>query len=274
MYSKNNIRSLLEELRVRPSKKHGQNFLFNKSYAERIVQAAEIKDNEPVCEVGAGLGALTNLLVEQTKNLLVIEQEPQFVKHLQSLHTEPNIEILCQDALTFTFPSDTTWNLVSNVPYSISTDLLLWIINQRASITRSTLLFQKEFAARLAATPGNKQYGSITVLAKVYLEAKLLFTIPGDAFYPPAEVESQLISFTTRKTPLVPTELQEQFTKIVRASFSMRRKTLLNCLMRLNITPDKESLHELLLSAGIDSKRRGETLSVEEFLKLTQLLSN
>ena len=162
--------------------------------------------------------------------------------------------------------------VASNVPYSISTDVTLWVLKNRSSIVRASLLLQKEFARRLAADPGGREYGSLTVARTLYAEAELGPIIPGDAFVPPTEVESQAIQLVLREAPLIEGIDPERLESVVRTAFGQRRKTLLNSLSRYPGLDSKATLEKILLECGIDPQRRAETLSVEEFGELAKKL--
>ncbi len=276
------IKSRLARLGIEPRKSRGQNFLANPVIADEILAFSGVERSSVVLEVGPGLGALTERLVFLGCEFYALEVEEGFVKLL--LEEFPKLrpeQIICADALEIDPAAigsglgvKREFELVSNVPYSISSELVLWVIKNRAAFVSASLLLQKEFAERLGAEPGGRDYGSLTVLRSVFFDAELGPVVAGSEFYPETEVESQVIKLTRRKVPRVELEDTEYFEKVVRAAFSKRRKTLLNSLGASGVMGSKEEVGELLERCGIDGKRRAETLSVEEFGRIASLSSS
>lgn len=271
------VREILSELGVRPTKRRGQNFLFESSAASKIVAFARLSKDNSVLEVGPGLGALTEHILSITEKYLFVEVEEKFseylIKTFDSLgeHNSYCGSILEASAKDLAERLGVEkFRFVSNAPYSISTDILLWVINNRNSIKDASLLLQKQFAERIAASPGTKEYGSLTVLANAFAECSLGAVFPGSIFHPSADVESRLLKLTFLEKPRVLIPNQAFFEKVVRAAFSHRRKTLLNSINSSPLPLSKEEVAEHLLNCNISSSRRAETLELEEFAALTR----
>lgn len=264
----------LHTLGVTPSKRRGQNFLQNPAIADQIASFAEIRPGETVVEIGAGLGALTEMLLPYAANLWIVEIERELCTHLEKRFPEiPADRIVCADVrqqpLSTLLPAASgKCVVVSNVPYSISSELTLWLFENRRQISRASLLLQREFAERLAAEPGSRAYGSLTVMRKCYAEAHLGAIVPGSEFFPPAEVDSRLVELRFYDEDLQKDIAPELFEHVVRAAFSQKRKTLLNCLTGAKLFSTKAETAEFLSKLGIDPGCRAEALEVDDFLRI------
>lgn len=264
------IRAALEAMEVTPRKSRGQNYLCDRGVIDKIVRFAGITKADTVIEIGPGLGALTDELVAAAGRYTAVELEPKCQAHL--LDTCPGLtpeQIVIADVRTISLPDERfgtpPYVVVSNVPYSLSSEITLWLLKHRGCVTRASFLLQREFAERLAAVPGSKVYGSLTVLRTLFADAQLGPIIPGTVFLPPAEVESRLIELRMLPEPRFPVASVPLFERVVRAAFSTRRKTLLNALSGSTLGFEKSVVRELLHDAGVDEGRRAETLSLEEF---------
>lgn len=276
-----NVKAVLEELGVQPSKRKGQNFLFDPSIAEKLVRFASLSEDDAVLEVGPGLGTLTRALLASGQPLRVAEIEPAFCKYLEREFEALTAEHIYQgDARKLNLAEVAkamgreSIAVVSNVPYSFSSDIVLWILAAYPLVHSASLLLQEEFADRLCAGPGSRTYGAISVQRTVFAEAFLGPKVPGNAFHPPANVSSRVLRLEMRPEPLVPAELQASFRNVVRAAFNQRRKTLHNALSSGLPQFEKAEWRELLEQCSVDPKRRAETLSVEEFLSLTKAMTS
>jgi 16S rRNA (adenine1518-N6/adenine1519-N6)-dimethyltransferase len=274
--SRFSAKTILNELGHRANKLRGQNFLSNKRQAEKIALFFGLNKSETILEIGPGLGALTEQLSEYVDRLYLVEIEKSFCDYLEK--SIPNLRpnnIFCSDIRDFKLSrihdDDKPVTVYSNVPYSISTEVILWLFSNREHISRAVLLLQKEFALRLIAKAGSKEYGSLTVLRELYCDAKKGFVIKGNDFFPSADVESLLIELTFLDNPRVPILEEESFTNLVRAAFASRRKTLINNLMQYLEVRSKEELVQLLDLNGIDGTRRAETLTLQEFWTIFKL---
>ena len=271
------VRRLIERIDFKPSKRFGQNFLIDRGSIGVICSFAALEAGESVLEIGPGLGAISPFLAAHSKNYYAVELEAKFIPLL--LEALPKIapaNIICSDIRDVDLTADERFGssalaVISNVPYSLSSEIILWILRQRARISRAALLLQREFAERVAAKPGGKEYGSLTVLCNLYADARIGPKISGSCFFPPAAVESRLLELKMLPTPReqVDAALLE---KLVRSSFSARRKTLLNSISGSGNFGEKKEVDALLNEAGIDPVRRAETLSLSEFAGIVRIL--
>ncbi|MBF0180069.1 MAG: 16S rRNA (adenine(1518)-N(6)/adenine(1519)-N(6))-dimethyltransferase RsmA [Magnetococcales bacterium] len=256
-----------------PRKRIGQHFLNDAALAERIVLASGVTHGDWVVEIGPGLGALTRPLLTHTGRVLAIELDERLPEHLMRVTAGlGELRVERGDALRVDYRELAArlggpLQIVANLPYYLSSQLLLHFLEQGDAIARMTLMFQDEVAQRIAARPGTKAYGTLSVLCGVWLASEILFTIPPTAFHPPPKVMSAVIRLTRRAQPLVPVEDPALFSRVVHAAFGQRRKVLSNALKVLDPAPAA-----WLQRAGIDPERRGETLSIAEFAGLTRAI--
>lgn len=269
--SRAEIKAILENLGVKPSKDFGQNFLINPFVVSEIVDFAVPEDNEQLVEIGPGLGALTAELVH-FKSLTLIEIEKNFCKYLKKLF--PAVNILNEDVRFVDFAdfSKGTNNLVvfGNLPYSFSSQIIFHLLEFSCSIKRAILMLQKEFAERLAAVPSTKAYGALSVITQLKAEAVLGPIFPGDCFYPRAAVDSQVIELRFFKEPKYEIKDDLFLKQLIQAAFSKRRKKLVNTLTKLDLS--SENILDSLSSLGISKDARAEELSVEEFVALAKII--
>jgi 16S rRNA (adenine1518-N6/adenine1519-N6)-dimethyltransferase len=269
------VKKMFKDHGLAPKKWMGQNLLVDKMYLGKIVQAASIKPEEPVVEVGAGLGVLTEALVRRGARVWALEFDSGFYAVLEEKFAgSDQVTLIHVDALKFDF-----WDLsreigklrvVANLPYSISSRLIFTFHENRDIFSSLHILLQKEVAERLVAEPGTKDYGVLTVLLGASAKVELLFDIPPKAFFPSPEIISSLVSVQFPDTPPVPVSDSRLLTRLVKASFTGRRKTLRNTLKNtatIGVAPD--AIVRAAGIAGIDLMRRGETLSPEEFCRFT-----
>jgi 16S rRNA (adenine1518-N6/adenine1519-N6)-dimethyltransferase len=272
------IKTILDSLGVRPSKRRGQNFLLDKDLVRRIVEFADLEKSDAIVEIGPGLGALTSQIVSQDK-ILVVELEPHFCDYLKdSLPGLPPENVWCRDVLTTSLEECCAalgverCRVMSNVPYSISTDVILWLIENRKYLTDATLLLQREYAERIASAEGSKRYGSLSVLRALYADAELGPKVPGSCFHPPANVESLVLKLHFLDEPRLPVRNEKFFTKIVRTAFNQRRKTLRNSLASGELAIPKDKIEEALGKLSISPSLRAERLSLEQFVAIADVL--
>lgn len=272
-----NVKSALREIGINPSKARGQNFLHDEGTVSTILAFAALKDDETVIEIGPGLGALTRHLAARGERFRAIEVEPAFAKfvigYVPALSRDRVIISDVRELSLAELPfASAPVTIVSNVPYSISSELVLWLIENRRHIKRASLLLQREFAERLAAGPGSRAYGSLSVLRALHANARLGPVISGGSFIPPAEVESRLLELRFLGAPRHPVADEAKFEEAVRAAFGQRRKTLLNSLAGSGRFGGKDAVSRALTDAGIEPARRAETLTLEELLLLSEKL--
>ncbi|HEY2954963.1 MAG TPA: 16S rRNA (adenine(1518)-N(6)/adenine(1519)-N(6))-dimethyltransferase RsmA [Candidatus Eisenbacteria bacterium] len=259
-----------------PRKRFGQNFLIREDVAERIVQHCRLHEDDVVVEIGPGAGALTPLLAQRARRLVAVEKDFGLAALLrEELAEHPRVEIVEGDFLEFDLAAAARAHgaarlaVVGNIPYNITTPVLERIFEQRAAVRSAVLLVQKEYAARLAAAAGTPEYGSLTLFARFHALMEPLMTVGAAAFWPRPEVDSMLVRFLLRERAPVEVPSVSLLFRIVRGSFQMRRKQLSNTLEdSLGIT--KAEAERLCRAADVDPRRRGETLTLDEFAKLAR----
>jgi 16S rRNA (adenine1518-N6/adenine1519-N6)-dimethyltransferase len=259
----------------RPLKSLGQNFLVDGNIIEKIIISANIQPDQPVLEIGPGRGALTKHLAKCASRLLLIEFDHALAAFHSNLHREnQRVTVIDADILKISLEdilSETTmkWNVVANLPYNISTEVLFRLYNVHRKLAGMTLMLQKEVGDRLAAPPDCSAYGVTTVLLGLWFEIRKLFVVPPGCFNPSPKVDSVVLSFTPLSAPRAEVGDEDVFRSVVRSSFSMRRKTLNNCLRSSEFSKHIDC-GSLLDECAIDGRRRGETLSFEEFAALSR----
>jgi 16S rRNA (adenine1518-N6/adenine1519-N6)-dimethyltransferase len=244
--------------------------LVDQGALSEVADFANIEADIDVLEIGPGIGALTAELAIRTQRLKLIEIEERFCELLRASY--PRITTICGNILTQQpeqMLSGAT-AVVSNVPYSISSELVFWILDARKYVRTASLLLQKEFAERLASEPGSRSYGALTVSRAYVADAELGPVITRDKFYPKPDVDSRLVRLAIEREPKIHVANEEHFFRIVRASFSSKRKTILNSLSGSGCCGTRQDTANLLSRAGIDPARRAETLSLSEFACLAE----
>jgi 16S rRNA (adenine1518-N6/adenine1519-N6)-dimethyltransferase len=254
----------------------GQHFLRDRDVARRIVELVAPTSRDLVVEIGAGRGALTEHLAPSCRRLLALEVDTGLAARLRErFGTSPHVEVLEADARRFDYarlrdrlPDPGSRVLVvGNLPYSVGKPILMALVEAGRAIDEMALMLQKEVAERIAAPPGNKIYGSLSVLTQIACDVSLAFTVPPGAFSPPPQVDSAVIHLRVRAAPPVPIADPKRFNAVVHAAFGQRRKNLANALAAgLGLSSDRA--RALVASAGIDPGRRAETLSLSEFAHL------
>lgn len=257
---------------IRPKKSLGQHFLKDRAYLGKIVDAARIGPADRVLEIGPGLGGLTRLLAARAERVLALELDDRLIGVLRDdFAGSQNVEIVHGDALTFDYGSLAgPWKVVANLPYYISTPLVQRLIEHRDRFSTLTVMLQKEVAERIAAPPGGKEYGFLSVLVQLYTDPRMEFSVPPGAFSPPPDVESAVITLSVLDRPAAALLDEPFFFRLVKEAFSQRRKTLRNALRRLGLPP--LTAEDAARRTGIDLARRPETLSVAEFAALADAL--
>lgn len=257
---------------IRPKKSLGQHFLKDPHYLKKIADAARINPEDQVLEIGPGLGHLTRELAARAKKVIALELDERLIPRLGEEFSEAaRIEIVHADALAYQYETlSGRWKVVANLPYYISTPIIQKLLQFREKFTTLTLMLQKEVAERIAAPPGGREYGYLSVLVQLYTEARLEFIVPPGAFTPQPEIDSAVITLVVRDAPAVAVRDEHFFFRLVKAAFSQRRKTLRNAIRQLGLP--KERTDQVLSATGIDLSRRAETLSVGDFGTLADFL--
>ncbi len=273
------VRTLLAKYSISPVKRLGQHFLMDKGIMKEILRIAEVDSRDTVVEIGPGLGEMTKLLASKAKRVIAIEVDESMVALLkEQLEEYDNIVLHRGDALKFDFLNESRkWceklKVVSNLPYNISTQLLFRFVEMREAFSGITLMLQKEVAERIVAIPGGKQYGVLSVLLQIYCDASIRRIVPPSSFFPRPKVESAVVRFDLLQKPRVKIEDEAIFRKVVKASFGHRRKTLKNALKHVAFfNLEGEKIEVNLRKAGIDLRRRGETLTLGEFATISEVI--
>ncbi|PSM04037.1 16S rRNA (adenine(1518)-N(6)/adenine(1519)-N(6))-dimethyltransferase [Clostridium botulinum] len=270
-----NTKEIVNKYEFKFNKNLGQNFLIDESVLEDIIEGAEINKEDTVIEIGPGVGTLTKELLERAKEVYSIELDGDLIPILQEeLKEYNNFTLIHKDALKIDFnelmEDKDSIKLVANLPYYVTTPIISRLLTEKSNFKSLTIMIQKEVAERINAEPNCKEYGSLTVLVQYYCNTKIIRKVSPNSFIPRPKVDSIVIKLDRLSEPRVRVKSQKLFFNVVRSSFNMRRKTLWNSLKSLNI--DKESMENAFERAGIDPKRRGETLSIEEFGKLSDCI--
>jgi 16S rRNA (adenine1518-N6/adenine1519-N6)-dimethyltransferase len=274
-------RILLKAWNLRPKKHLGQNFLMNQSLAEQIVDCAMLEADDQVFEIGCGLGAITIPAAQKVTRLVAVEKDPQLLDLLRSelaARQLPNVQLVNQDILTLNFmeyfDSETPPAIViGNLPYNISSQIVVYLIAARVHINRALLMLQKEMAQRLIAPPGNRDYGRLSVMLQYCAHVSVVAEAPANMFYPRPKIDSQVIKVTFKEHIPYPADDEKMLSRVVKAGFSQRRKTLRNALTGNILEADHACVEAWLGQADIDPRRRAETLAVEEFVRLANVIS-
>lgn len=259
----------------------GQNFLIDVNILEKMIKQANIHKQCGIIEIGPGIGSLTEQLALHAKNVVAYEIDQRLLPILEdTLRSYENVKIIHADILKVDihatirthFGSDQPVHVVANLPYYITTPILMNLLQARLPIERFTVMIQKEVADRMAAKPNNKNYGSLSIAVQYFTEAHVLFDVPKTAFIPQPNVTSSILTLIKRPTPLVNVFDEAHFFEVVRACFKHRRKTIGNNLVQQYPLIEKEQMERLLEQIGISPKRRAESLTIEEFATISNTL--
>jgi 16S rRNA (adenine1518-N6/adenine1519-N6)-dimethyltransferase len=272
--------TLLKAWNIKAHKALGQNFLKDPNICRKIVSLAKIDEPEIVLEIGAGLGAMTIELAVKAHRVIAVEKDRQLLPLLRAellAHRVQNVQLLQQDILSLEWEPlvrslDKPLVVMGNLPYNISSQIIVMLIRKRRWVDRAVLMFQKELADRLVAGPGSKTYGRLSVMLQFYADLARLQTIPANMFYPKPKVDSALlgIQFKREIDPFATDE--KLLARVVQAAFGQRRKTMRNALSAGLLPLDAPAAEVVLNASHIDPRRRAETLSVEEYVVLTNQL--
>ena len=261
---------------LRPQKRLGQNFLTSPQVVGRIVATAAVAPGETVLEIGPGLGALTLALAGQAARLVAVEKDPALLGPLQNellAAGRDNVELIGASILATGIAAlarpDERLVVVGNLPYNISSQVLVRLIEDRAAVDRAVFMFQKELAARITASPGGRDYGRLTVMLAYAATVRRCFDVGAAHFYPRPQVDSTVVEIRFKPAPDVPARDERLLSRTVQAAFGQRRKTLKNALAGSALELDGRAAEAVLRAAGIDPLRRAETLTVAEFVALS-----
>ena len=262
---------ILNRFKLRADKKLGQNFLIDENVVRQIVEAAELSEADTVLEVGPGIGTLTQGLAESKAKVVAVELDTRLLPVLATtLEGYDNVRVVHGDILKVNIMEEVgapEFKVCANLPYYITTPIIFALLEKRLPMERLVAMVQKEVAERMAAQPGGKEYGALSVAIQYYTETEIAFIVPPTSFIPAPAVDSAVIVCKRREKPPVEVCDEGLFFRVVKAAFSLRRKMLSNSLKNMGIK--SEQVAQWLELAGVDGKRRAETLSLEDFAKLT-----
>ena len=274
-----NTIAVLQKYHFNFQKKFGQNFLIDTHVLERIIEAAGITKDDFVLEIGPGIGTMTQYLCENAREVTAVEIDQNLIPILaDTLSAYDNVTVINEDILKLDIVklaeeknAGKPIKVVANLPYYITTPIIFALLEKRLPMERLVAMVQKEVAERMAAKPGSRDYGALSVAIQYYTEPEIAFIVPPTSFIPAPAVDSAVIVCKRRSEPPVKVCDEALFFRIVKAAFSLRRKMLSNSLKNMGI--NSEQCSQWLQRAGVDGKRRAETLSLEDFAALTNTFS-
>ena len=271
------IKKELAEYGITPRKRWGQHLLVDRNILNKVIQTAELEKGDVVLEIGPGLGEMTLALAREVKKVIAVEIDRELAKILKEKTADfSNIIVMEGDILKISFEEfyrqgHQQLRVVANLPYQISTPLLFRFIESKELFSSLTLMLQREVAQRMIASPGGKDYGPLSIFTQSVSDLSIQFYIKPSAFFPPPKDESALVHIAWKERPLVRLEEETWFKKVVKGCFSYRRKRLINALKHADL-PLPEDLEKRIEKIGIDSQRRPETLTIQEFILLADAL--
>lgn len=264
-------------------KKYGQNFLIDTHVLDKIIAAADITDQDCVLEIGPGIGTMTQCLAEHAKKVIAVEIDKTLIPILEdTLGGYQNVTIIHNDilktdicALTEQYNDGKPIKVVANLPYYITTPIIMGLFENHVPLESLTVMVQKEVASRMQAGPGTKDYGALSLAVQYYARPYLVANVPPNCFMPRPKIGSAVIRLTRHKKPPVQTADEKLLFMLIRASFNERRKMLINGLYNSpDLSFSKDEISEALKTAGLSEKVRGETLSLEQFAALCDVLAS
>lgn len=269
--------TLLKAWNLMARKELGQNFLKDPSLAGQIADLAQLESRDIVIDIGAGLGAMTIAAATRAQKVIAVEKDARMLPLLRAellVNGIANVEVLSQDILSLDLSAlarsqERSVTIVGNLPYNISSQVVIKLMAARRCISKAVLMFQKELAERLCAAPGSRTYGRISVMLQYCAKVKVLRQVRADMFFPRPKVDSVVLGIAFKTDPSPGVEDEQLMGRVVQAAFGQRRKTLHNALASGLSHLDRDGVARVLNEAGIDPKRRAETLSVAEFVDLT-----
>lgn len=276
-------KEILEKYGFSFKKSLGQNFIIDPNILRNIVHYADLTDESGAIEIGPGIGALTEHLARNCKKVVAFEIDGRLIPVLEdTLSPYPNVKVIHSDILKADVAKVIEEEMqgmqdimvVANLPYYVTTPILMKLLHDRLPLRGFVLMMQKEVADRLAAKPGTKDYGSLTIAVQYYTCPEVVMKVPKTVFMPQPNVDSAVVRLTKRKAPPIQVIDEDFLFAVTRAAFSQRRKTILNNL-QAGLPSGKEKKQQImdaLMECGIDPSRRGETLTIEEFGKLSNTL--
>ena len=282
MSSLEETKYILKKYNIKANKRLGQNFLINDNVIQEIVNVADISTEDLLIEIGPGLGTLTSKLLEKAGKVIAVELDENMIKILEArFNLYDNFILINEDILKINLKKLIEENLndlknvkiVANLPYYITTPIIMKLLEDRLNINSITVMVQKEVADRIAEKPGDKLSGAITYSVNYYAIPEKVTLVGKESFIPSPEIDSEVIKLNIRKIPPVKVNNEGMFFKLIKASFMQRRKTLLNALTNSGLITNKEKLKQVLEEMNLDLNIRGEKLTLEQYAKLANLIN-
>jgi len=270
---------LLKQNGLKANKSLGQNFLINENIIEEIIEKANVNKEDVIIEIGPGLGSLTAKLLENAKKVIAIELDPNMVRLLENRFSlYDNFELIENDVLKVNLKEIINQyesiKVVANLPYYITTPIVMKLLEDKLNIESITIMIQKEVAERLIAKPGEKLSGAITYTVYYYCESEKVMEVPPASFIPEPEVTSEVIKLKLRDAEPVKVENLQKMFQIIKIAFMQRRKTLLNALNNGNIINNKQEASEMFNNLNINLNARAEELTLEQFAEISNYITN
>ena len=275
-----NTIAVLQKYKFNFQKKFGQNFLIDTHVLDKIIDAAGITEEDFVLEIGPGIGTMTQYLCENAREVVAVEIDKNLIPILEdTLSDYRNVTVINQDILKLDIPAlakekndGKPIKVVANLPYYITTPIIMGLFESHVPLDSITIMVQKEVADRMQCGPGTKDYGALSLAVQFYARPKVVLNVPASCFMPRPNVDSAVIRLERFKTPPVDVKNEHLMFKIIRASFNQRRKTMLNSVGNSGIGITKEALTNALETMGLPLTIRGEALTLEQFAELSNLL--
>ena len=278
-------KSIMKKYGIRANKSLGQNFLISNEVVEKIINASDIKENDMVIEIGPGLGTLTKFLLQKAKKVLCVELDKKMIKILNDRFSDyNNFELINEDILKVNLKKIIEDNkkteqianvkIVANLPYYITTPIIMKLLEEKLDIESITVMIQKEVADRLIEIPGGKNTGAITYTVYYYCESEKIIEVPNNSFIPEPDVTSEVIKMNLRKEPAVKIQEPKIMFMIIKSAFMQRRKTLLNALTNTKVFINKNEGLNILKNLNLNENIRAEELSIQDFANIAKAITS
>ena len=278
-------KSIMKKYGIRANKSLGQNFLISNEVVEKIINASDIKENDMVIEIGPGLGTLSKFLLQKAKKVLCVELDKKMIKILNDRFSDyNNFELINEDILKVNLKKIIEDNkkteqianvkIVANLPYYITTPIIMKLLEEKLDIESITVMIQKEVADRLIEIPGGKNTGAITYTVYYYCESEKIIEVPNNSFIPEPDVTSEVIKMNLRKEPAVKIQEPKIMFMIIKSAFMQRRKTLLNALTNTKVFINKNEGLNILKKLNLNENIRAEELSIQDFANIAKAITS
>lgn len=281
LYMPSKTNEILKKYKFRMNKNLGQNFLVDGNIIDKICEGAEISKNDGIIEIGPGIGTLTQQLSKHASKVVAVELDKKLLPILEeTLDGLGNVKVINNDILQVDLEKlieeefeGLEVKVVANLPYYITTPIIMKLLESKLKIKSISVMIQKEVAKRMVSEPGSKVYGALSVAVQYYSKAEIITEVPSSVFIPKPNVDSAVIKLDIYKNPPVEVIDEKLMFDVVKSAFGQRRKTILNALSGGYLKLEKDEIREVLDLAGIDNKKRGEVLSLEDFARISDVIS-